>query len=59
MEDERLIGIETNEVDKTLRDREMRLIFSTGRQEVIHADRNYEKFKDRKFVVGNMKKDVQ
>jgi hypothetical protein len=59
MTEERLIAIETDETDKTLKDREMRLTFSTGRTEIVHADRDYEKFKDRVFTLGDLKKDIQ
>lgn len=59
MSEERLIAIDTDETDKTLKPREMRLIFSTGRSEVVHADKDFEKFKDRVYTVGMEKTDVQ
>lgn len=56
---ERLIAIDTDETDSTLKPREMRLTFNTGRTEIIHADNDWEKFKDRKFTVGMEDTDVQ
>lgn len=54
---ERLIAIDTDKVDPTLKPREMRLTFSTGRTEICHADD--PKFAGRVFEVGMEKTDVQ
>ena len=48
---EYLVAIETDVVDKTLKPREMKLYFSSGRTEICNADD--PTMQDRVFNVGN------
>jgi len=36
--DQTLIEVKTKEVDKSLKERQMRLIFASGREEIVDAD---------------------